>query len=282
MPLRSILLIGLAVIMAGATAMLARSLLSETTNAPAAPVTVAEKPATRVLVATRTLAVGELLARDDIDWLSWPDDRVGDSFYVEGRANPDSLVGHVVRYAVPEGMPVTTENLVAPGERGFLAAALNPGMRAVTVPVNAVSGVSGFVFPGDRVDLIVNHQVEDASRKKRLASETVVRNLRVLAVDTRTTPGNGGDGEPSPQVSKTVTLEATPKIAEKIALAQSLGTLSLALRSLETGAEPAGAVTATWDADVSAVLPPVDKPGAKATVTLSRGKDVSVLELPKD
>ncbi len=294
MPLRSILLIGLAVIMAGATAMLARSLLSEPAQSAQAPAPVAEKTAPRILVAATALPVGKLVAREDITWQSWPDDRVHDSYLVEGKSNPDALVGHVVRYAIAAGMPVTRENLVAPGERGFLAAALSPGMRAVTVPVNSVTGIAGFIFPGDHVDLIVNHKVEDASRQKRLASETVVRNLRVLAVDDRTAPGNGADGDPTPRPGKTVTLEVTPRTAEKIALAQSLGTLSLALRSLETGAtgqsgeDGAGAaaadtaITATWDEDVSSVLPPVDKPGAKVTVKLSRGKDVSVLELPKE
>ena len=294
MPLRSILLIGLAVIMAGATAMLARSLLSEPAESTQAPAPVAEKAALRILVAATALPVGKLVAREDITWQSWPDDRVHGSYLVEGKSNPDALVGHVVRYAIAAGMPVTRENLVAPGERGFLAAALSPGMRAVTVPVNSVTGIAGFVFPGDRVDLIVNHKVEDASRQKRLASETVVRNLRVLAVDTRTAPGNGTDGDPTPRPGKTVTLEVTPRTAEKIALAQSLGTLSLALRSLETestgqsgedgtGAAPVDTVaTATWDEDVSSVLPPVDRPGAKITVKLSRGKDVSVLELPKE
>ena len=293
MPLRSILLIGLAVIMAGATAMLARSLLSEPAQSTQAPAPVAEKTALRILVAATALPVGKLVAREDIAWQSWPDDRIHDSYLVEGKSNPDALVGHVVRYAIAAGMPVTRENLVAPGERGFLAAALTPGMRAVTVPVNTVTGIAGFVFPGDRVDLIVNHRVEDASRQKRLASETVVRNLRVLAVDDRTAAGNGADGTPEPKPGKTVTLEVTPRTAEKVALAQSLGTLSLALRSLEAesagksggngGAEAADtAITATWDEDVSSVLPPVDKPGAKVTVKLSRGKDVSVLELPKE
>ena len=294
MPLRSILLIGLAVIMAGATAMLARSLLSEPAESTQAPAPVAEKAALRILVAATALPVGKLVAREDITWQSWPDDRVHGSYLVEGKSNPDALVGHVVRYAIAAGMPVTRENLVAPGERGFLAAALSPGMRAVTVPVNSVTGIAGFVFPGDRVDLIVNHKVEDASRQQRLASETVVRNLRVLAVDTRTAPGNGTDGDPTPRPGKTVTLEVTPRTAEKVVLAQSLGTLSLALRSLETestgqsgedgtGAAPVDTVaTATWDEDVSSVLPPVDRPGAKITVKLSRGKDVSVLELPKE
>ncbi len=294
MPLRSILLIGLAVIMAGATAMLARSLLSEPAESTQAPAPVAEKAALRILVAATALPVGKLVAREDITWQSWPDDRVHGSYLVEGKSNPDALVGHVVRYAIAAGTPVTRDTLVAPGDHGFLAAALTPGMRAVTVPVNSVTGIAGFVFPGDHVDLIVNHKVEDASRQKRLASETVVRNLRVLAVDTRTAPGNGTDGDPTPRPGKTVTLEVTPRTAEKVVLAQSLGTLSLALRSLETestgqsgedgtGAAPVDTVaTATWDEDVSSVLPPVDRPGAKITVKLSRGKDVSVLELPKE
>ncbi len=137
----------------------------------------------------------------------------------------------MVRYPVTAGEPVTQGSLVSPGDRGFLAAALTPGMRAITVPVDAKSGVAGFVFPGDRVDMVLTQAVKGNEGQALKASETILRNLRVLATD-QTTTQNTVDGKTQVRAFRTVTLEVTPTIAEKVAVAQTLGTLSLALRPL--------------------------------------------------
>jgi pilus assembly protein CpaB len=127
---------------------------------------------------------------------------------------------------------VTQGALVRPGERGFLAAALGPGMRAVTVGVSATSGVAGFVFPGDRVDIVLTHQVAGGGSGDPLrVSETIIRNVRVLATDQRIN-ARDAEGNQVATAIATVTLEATPRIAERIAVAQSIGQLSLSLRSL--------------------------------------------------
>jgi pilus assembly protein CpaB len=104
-------------------------------------------------------------------------------------------------------------------------------MRAITVGVSATSSVAGFVFPGDRVDMVLTQAVEGAGGPPLKVSETVIRNIRVLATDQRMS-AQGEDGKPIVQNVSLVTLEATPKIAEKIAVAQTIGTLSLSLRSL--------------------------------------------------
>src|SRR5690606_20680099 len=123
--------------------------------------------------------------------------------------------------------------LVSPGDRGFLAAALGPGMRAVTVPVSATTGVGGFVFPGDRVDMMLTQSVDSNDEGPALnAAETIIRNLRVLATDQSTETSTGPDGKTEVRVVRTVTLEVTPRIAEKISVAQTIGTLSLSLRSI--------------------------------------------------
>ena len=105
-------------------------------------------------------------------------------------------------------------------------------MRAVTVPVNMQSSVAGFIFPGDRVDVLVTQTVsgEDPANPLRV-SETIVRNLRVLATDQRT---NALDdtGKPDVRIFTNVTLEVTPRIAEKIAVSQTMGQISLTLRAL--------------------------------------------------
>src|SRR3546814_8625728 len=103
-------------------------------------------------------------------------------------------------------------------------------MRAVTVAVSAASGVAGFVFPGDRVDLVLTQDVPGGGDGPALkASETIIRNLRVLATDQRTDNTVGEDGKTLVATFSTVTLEATPKIAEKIAVAQPIGKLSMSL-----------------------------------------------------
>src|SRR3954470_15643976 len=112
------------------------------------------------------------------------------AYYVEGQpdGDPRKLLVSVVRYQITAGQPITRGSLVGPQDRGFLAAALGPGMRAITVPVNASASVAGFVFPGDHVDLVLTQQVQGGGDGPALkASETIVRNIRVLATDQRVT-----------------------------------------------------------------------------------------------
>lgn len=143
----------------------------------------------------------------------------------------NKLLGTVVRYPITAGQPVTQGALVAPGDRGFLAAALGPGMRAITIPVSAKTGVGGFVFPGDHVDLMLTQTVRGDDGDSLKATETFLRNLRVLATD-QSTETQTEDGKTVVTEFRTVTLEVTPRIAEKISVAQTIGTLSLSLRSL--------------------------------------------------
>jgi pilus assembly protein CpaB len=144
----------------------------------------------------------------------------------------NKLLGTVVRYPITAGQPVTQGGLVAPGDRGFLAAALGPGMRAITIPVSAKTGVGGFVFPGDHVDLMLTQTVRGEGGGEPLkTTETILRNVRVLATD-QSTETSVEDGKTIVRGFRTVTLEVTPKIAEKIQVAQTIGTLSLSLRSL--------------------------------------------------
>jgi pilus assembly protein CpaB len=200
-------------------------------EAPAAEAAVPTGP--RVLVAKRALPAGTIITADALGFQPWPKELVQDAYYLDGQADMNKLLGTVVRFPVTAGEPLTQGALVAPGDRGFLAAALGPGMRAVTVPVSATTGVAGFVFAGDRVDLVLTQQVEgegDAAPLK--AAETVLRNLRVLATDQTTEKTTDETGKTVVSEFRTVTLEVTPKIAEKIAVAQTIGQLSLVLRSL--------------------------------------------------
>jgi Flp pilus assembly protein CpaB len=186
-----------------------------------------------VLVATHALPVGTILGEADFKFQPWPKDLIKGAYYVEGKLDKNLLRGSVVRNEMAAGQPLTMGSFVQPGDRGFLAAALGPGMRAITVAVRAETSVAGFVFPGDRVDVMLTQSVDGngGGGPPLKTSETIVRNMRVLATDQRTA-SEDKDGKKEVKAFNTVTLEATPRIAEKIAVAQQIGQLTLSLRPI--------------------------------------------------
>ena len=237
---------------------------------------------TRIVVAKRDLPIGTLLKAADMEWQAWPPGRLSPAYIVEGKKNIDVAVGAVVRFPITAGEPVTEGQIVQPGERGYLAAVLSPGMRALTVPINATSGLAGFVFPGDRVDIIVSHRTKKGKTIVK-ASETVLENVRVLAVDQSL-----GRTQGKASIGRTATLEVTPHQAEIITVARSLGGLSLSLRGLRrkdgepeietsNGEAMAGyrGRTATRDSDVSRVISSSDDSDMHV-VNVIHGKNSSV------
>ena len=224
-----LLLVG-ALIIAIGTAFMARTLFAGAA-VPKADAAQLEAKGPKVLVAQRALPVGTIITADAVAYQAWPKDMVQDAYFLSGEADISKLLGTVVRFAMTAGEPVTQGSLVKPGDRGFLAAALGPGMRAVTVPVSAKTGVAGFVFPGDHIDLVLTQTIKAQEGEPLRASETIIRNLRVLATD-QSTETEITEGKTVVKAFKTVTLEVTPKIAEKIAVAQTIGTLSLSLRAI--------------------------------------------------
>jgi pilus assembly protein CpaB len=225
------LLVG-ALLVAAVTAVMAKNMFAGAAAPEAQAAAVPTGP--KILVARKALPVGTIIDAESLAFQPWPSELVQNAYYQEGGPDADmtKLIGTVVRNPITAGQPLTRGSLVGPQDRGFLAAALGPGMRAITVPVSNTSGVAGFVFPGDRVDLVLTQEVEGGGDGPALkVSETIVRNVRVLATDQRI-DSKGEDGKTLPKVAATVTLEATPRLAEKIAVAQTMGQLSLALRSL--------------------------------------------------
>jgi pilus assembly protein CpaB len=261
-----VLLVG-ALVIAAVTAVMAKNMFSGAAapQAQAGPMTVPVGP--EVLVATRSLPVGTIIDAEAFRYQPWPEGLVEAAYFIRGQegANPADLIGTVVRTEITAGQPVTQGSLVRPGERGFLAAALSPGMRAITVSVSATSGVAGFVFPGDRVDIVLTQEVEGGGDGAPLrVSETIIRNARVLATDQRINTRDE-QGNQIPQNISTVTLEATPTIAEKIAVAQTIGQLSLSLRSLaDNNAELERAI-----ASGEVVMPEDDDPRAERRMLLA-------------
>ncbi|MEM8947839.1 MAG: Flp pilus assembly protein CpaB [Pseudomonadota bacterium] len=256
---RRILVLMLALVVAGVTAVYARSWISDQQRPvniiqAAAPV---EEESSEVLVAELDIPAGRFIKPQDVRWQRWPGDDIPDNYVVRGSETKDMVVGAVVRRGLSAGQPITDGSVVKPGDRGFLAAVLSPGMRAVSVPINATSGNSGLIFPGDRVDLILT-QTLDGDTTRRV-SETVLPNIRIIAmgVSTGDDPKKGKHHEKA----RTATLEVSPRQAESVALVTELGKLSLSLRSLakdeeeeETVASAETDYAPTWDRDVSSVL----------------------------
>ena len=253
------LLIG-ALVIAVVTAVMAKNMFAgagaqQAAAAPAVPV------GPKVMVAKKALPVGTIIDAESLGWQPWPKELMQSAYYTEGQPDADAqkLLGTVVRYQVTAGQPVTRGALVGPKDRGFLAAALGPGMRAVTVPVNASTGVAGFVFPGDHVDMVLTQTVQGGGDGPPLkVSETIVRNLRVLATDQRI-DSKGDDGKTEVKTFSNVTLEVTPRIAEKISVAQSLGTLSLSLRSIADNTSELERAVAAGDVKVPAGTNPLEE-----------------------
>jgi len=253
------LLIG-ALVIAVVTAVMAKNMFAgagaqQAVAAPAVPV------GPKILVAKQALPAGTIIDPAALSWQPWPKELMQSAYYTEGQPDADmqKLLGTVVRFPITAGQPVTRGALVGPKDRGFLAAALGAGMRAITVPVNASTGVAGFVFPGDHVDMVLTQTVQGGGDGPPLkVSETIVRNLRVLATDQRV-DSKGEDGKTEVKTFSNVTLEVTPRIAEKISVAQSLGTLSLSLRSIADNTAELERAVAAGDVKVPANANPAEE-----------------------
>jgi pilus assembly protein CpaB len=240
--------------------------------APVAQAAAPQTPMTRVLVAKRDLPVGTRLTASDMGWQSWPADSLNPAFITDGSApkaapettadkaiegasnvaqsmvagtkGMDNLIGAVVREAIASGEPMVERKVVKGGEGGYLAVVLQPGMRAVGVPVTVESGAGGFILPGDRVDVIQTREVAPpqgaTTGDKPRVTEPVVVNVRVLAIDQKTAP----EKDSQAIVGAVATLEVTPDAAEALVEAMSRGDLQLALRSYADAGAPSGRVTA--------------------------------------
>ncbi|MDH3234901.1 MAG: Flp pilus assembly protein CpaB [Alphaproteobacteria bacterium] len=292
---RAIILIVAALVMVGGTVFFARSWLNSERQAIEASRKKPEKvqPKNFVLVAKVNLPAGTFLKKNHMAWQAWPSDSLHSSYLRRRGFQEKSMFGVVVRKHIAAGQPITSGSIVKPGQRGFMAAVLNPGMRAVSISTNSVSSVAGFAFPGDRVDILLTHRI--GGRRGRLVSETMMTGVRILAIDQKVT-----DGNQKAKVGKTVTIEVTPRQAEVMAVAANLGRLSLALRSLKqteggkaqilaSGVvldlddldkrKPERGTTYTSDAGTSMLLR--RKVSDKITITIVRGNKRSSVAFPK-
>ncbi len=199
----------------------------------------------QIMVTTTDIPAGAFVRADaQLAMVDWPKANITESMLTNLNSKPQDFNGAVARRAFQKGEPVLKNQLVRSTEGGFMSAVLDGGKRAVSIAVDSTTGNAGFIFPGDRVDLILTHAVSRQSVQTR-ASETFVEDVRVLAVDQML-----DNPENKAVLAKTVTLEVTPKQAEEINLAKDLGKISLSLRSLATAKKappvaPAEAVAGT-------------------------------------
>ena len=254
MDTRKIMLIVGALVIAIGAAFGVNQIMRGAAAPPARAAAAPEITGPMILVATRQLPVGTIVGPDSFRFQPWPKELVEKAYFLKDKTDVQNLVGTVVRYPITAGQPLTQGALVHPDDRGFLAAALGPGMRAVTVKVSQEQGVAGFVFPGDRVDVLLAQTIEvkegsSYPDSQLYTAETIVRNVRVLATDQRY-DAEDETGKTPVSTFGSVTLEATPELAENIAVAQSMGKLSLALRPLAESSGELEAAIASGEINV--------------------------------
>ncbi len=213
-----------------------------------------EEPRVKVLVMRRDVSVGELLLPIDFVWTDWPESTLNINYVTEDLM-PDALEQFsqsVVRIAMYENEPVLPQKIVKKGETGYMAALLSPGMRAVSVEISTDSASGGFILPNDRVDVMVTYMVQVESGngdgggddKQDIPVTTVIlENARVLAIDQQVQQGEGG----SYAIGSTATLELGREEARLLAMAERMGSISLALRSVRDAVTTPGPTQARTD-----------------------------------
>ena len=201
-----------------------------------APVKQAEAPkvaSVDVLVARSDIGIGKAVSPGDMEWQAWPTSAATGNF-IRRNDRPDAiekLSGQIARAPFVTGEPIREAKLINAKGSGFMAAILPTGMRAVSTQISPETGAGGFILPNDHVDVILtrrDREAEKAAGGEVQTSETVLSNVRVLAIDQNVQEKDGQ----KVVVGKTATLELSPHQAETLALSQRLGTLSLALRSI--------------------------------------------------
>lgn len=235
------------------------------------------RPRTNVLVAARDLEPGARITDADLTWKEFLVVDVNPAYITDGAAPMDEnaaaepakpegavarvarvanevasggakseYVGSVVRESILSGEPIVVRKIVRAGDSGYMAAYLEPGMRAIAVRVSVETAAGGFILPGDRVDVLLTREMRlsdvagDQSGRSRFSSATVMQNIKVLAIDQTTRASD----DQQAVVGATATLEVGPRDAEALALAKSEGELSLVLRSYADTSGPSGQVNA--------------------------------------
>jgi pilus assembly protein CpaB len=236
--------------------------------------TAAASATVTVLVAAHPVRGGNLLKPEDLTAKAMPLSDAGSDSSLDTAADRRALAGAMVRRSLDAGDTVQMKDVMRPGDHGFLAAVLGPGMVAVSVGVDAITGAAGLIWPGDRIDLILTQAIGDATLPvgRRIAAETILRDVRVIAIDQQLMQGIAPESAES--TGRTVTMEVTPTQAERVSVATRIGRLSLAVRSADnTLADGAASPpkTTTWASDVSPALGANVAQGARSELHIFQG-----------
>lgn len=190
-------------------------------------------PENTIVVAAQPLRFGKIVEPGSLRVIDWPSELVPKGAYrTVAEVIGETGEPRYVMSAVETGEPLLSSKITGPGQRATLSAALSPGMKAVSIRVNDVFGVAGFVLPGDRVDVMLTRSIENAATaSSSVSTDVLLQGVKVLAIDQL-----ADDRADNPAVVKTVTFEVSTSEAQKLTLAQSIGTLSLALRNVGSSA----------------------------------------------
>jgi pilus assembly protein CpaB len=213
------------------------ALLAGRSDPPPAPVVaappVAQIDTVEILVARVDIGMGHVLAAEEIQWQVWPTAAASPNFIRKSdRPNAiEQITGSIARTPVVTGEPIREAKLIKASGSGFMAAILPSGMRAISTEISPETGAGGFILPNDHVDVILSRRDKDAEKQSGVdvhTAETILTNIRVLAIDQTVEEKNGQ----RVVVGKTATLELSPTQSEQLAVSRQLGSLTLALRSL--------------------------------------------------
>jgi pilus assembly protein CpaB len=232
----------------------------------------------RVVVAARALSLGTLLKDEDLTTRELPAEAVPEGAIEMSEEMRLEMRGALLRRYLDPNTPVLRGDVLRPRDRGFLAAVLRPGTRAISVGVDAVTGTAGLIWPGDQVDLILTQSFDGAPVSKRVVGETVLSDVRVIAVDQQISQGGSTQQDAVVgRVARTVTLEVTPEGAERVAVATRLGRIDLVVRAIDLDA-PA-TTGASWEAENNrGSLFGSDVSPALARATTSSGSRMRVIQ----
>jgi pilus assembly protein CpaB len=223
----------LGITVAAGAGLLAFILMRSIVSGPSEPTQVAVPVnSTEVLVARRDIPLGTTTKDVDFRWQGWPTDAVSPTFITkeQGDAGMRSVTGAIARAPIIAGEPVTKVKLIKAGDGGVLAAILPGGMRAVSTRIKEETAAGRLILPNDRVDVILIRRLRGTDGQDQFISDTLFRNVRVLAIGQQIETKEGKKS--TEDAANTATLELSPEQAERLALANSMGDISLSLRSI--------------------------------------------------
>lgn len=222
-------------------------------GAPAGAPQIAQSQPTgaAVLVTLHAVQPGALLRQEDVAWKEIGDAKPPANSFARSQVSDAELVGAVARRSFAQGEVLTADGVLRPNEKGFLAATLGPGFRAVTIPIDAPQSASGLIQPGDRIDVILVQQLGD--NRARSVGETILGGARVVAIGRTMNSGKPADSGQAQDNPKTLTIETSPIDAERILLAGQIGKLEIALRPAAEPQPTAVEARPVWIGDVSPV-----------------------------